>query len=73
MKQPKIKCLLEVHLAALLFGFVGIFVQLTSINVIGIAVIRAFFAALSLIAFILWTKESIKLKNKKDYFWIIIL
>ena len=73
MKQQKVKCLLEVHLATLLFGFVGIFVKLTSIYIIGIAVIRAFFAALALVVFILWTKKSIKLKTKRDYFLLIFL
>jgi drug/metabolite transporter (DMT)-like permease len=67
MKQLKYISLIEVHFAAFLVGFVGIFVKLTSMHIISIAAGRAFSAAIFLSIFILWTKKNIVLKTKKDY------
>jgi drug/metabolite transporter (DMT)-like permease len=73
MKSQRIKNLLEIHIATLLFGFIGIFVQSISSPLITIAVGRSFFATIILIIIILYSKEVIKLKTKKDCAVFVLL
>lgn len=73
MNKQRTYNLIEIHLATILLGFIPLFVQLVSADIIATALGRALFATITLILFLLWQKNSIKLKSKKDYYSLCFL
>ncbi len=67
------KGLLEVHSAVLLFGLAGLFGKLIQLPSLIIVLGRVFFASLFLSIVIVYLKQSIKLKQKKHYFYLLLL
>jgi len=72
MKQ-KTKSLIEIHLAVFLFGLAGLFGKLLLLPSTIIVLGRVLFASISLLLIIFYFKENLKLKNKKDYFYLALL
>lgn len=72
MKQ-KTKSLIEIHLAVFLFGMAGLFGKLLLLPSTIIVLGRVLFASISLLLIIFYFKENLKLKNKKDYFYLALL
>lgn len=69
----KNKSLLEIHIAVLLFGVSGLFGKLLSLPSIVIVSGRVIFSSVFLFLLILYFKKDIKLKEKKHYFYLIIM
>ena len=69
----KNKSLAQIHLAVLLFGLAGLFGKLISLSPLVIVFGRASFAAMFLFVVSKALKQKLRLKNKKDYFYFIIL
>lgn len=65
--------LVEVHLATLLFGFVGLLVQAISSSLLMMAFGRSLLAAITLGIIIIFTKTNFKLHRKEDYAYLILL
>ena len=68
----KSKSIWAIHAAVLLFGFAGLFGKWVVLPASLIVFGRVFFAALFLVFYILFTKQSFKLKEKKDYFTLFL-
>jgi drug/metabolite transporter (DMT)-like permease len=66
------KNLTQVHIAVFLFGLAGLFGKLIDIPSTIIVLARVFFASVFLGFVLLYLKQSIKLKHKKDYLFIAI-
>lgn len=69
----KDKNLMEIHIAVLLFGMSGLFGKLLTLPSIVIVSGRVFFSSIFLYILIAYQKKGIKLKAKKDYFFLIIM
>lgn len=71
--DKKNKSLLEIHIAVLLFGASGLFGKLLSLPSIVIVAGRVFFSSIFLLLLILYFKKDIRLKEKKHYFYLLIM
>lgn len=71
--NTKKKSLIEIHLAILLFGLSGLFGKLISLPTIIIVLGRVFFSSSFLFIIMLYLKKDIKLKEKKHYFYLVIM
>ncbi|CAH2215320.1 DMT family transporter [Tepidibacter aestuarii] len=69
----KNKSLIEIHIAVLFFGLAGLFGKLISLPSIIIVFGRVLFASGFLITLLFFQKESIKLDERKEYFYFIML
>lgn len=67
------KSLMEIHLAVFLFGVSGLFGKLLSLPSIIIVLGRVVFSSIFLLFLLLYIKKDIKLKEKKHYFYLIIM
>jgi drug/metabolite transporter (DMT)-like permease len=67
------KSLLEIHFAVFLFGVSGLFGKLLSLPAIIIVLGRVAFSSIFLLLLLLYIKKDIKLKEKKHYFYLIIM
>ena len=67
------KSLMEIHLAVFLFGVAGLFGKLLSLPAIIIVLGRVFFSSIFLLFLLLYMKKELKLKEKKHYFYLIIM
>lgn len=71
--DTKNKSLIEIHLAVLLFGLSGLFGKFLSLSSIIIVLGRVFFSSIFLFIVMIYLKKEIKLKQKKHYFYLIIM
>lgn len=71
--EKRVKSLMEVHLAVFLFGVAGLFGKLISLPAAIIVLGRVFFSSLFLCLIIFYLKQDLKLKNKQDYLYLIIM
>ena len=69
----KQRSLVEIHTAVVLFGLAGLFGKWISLSPPIIVLGRVFFASLALILILRFTKQSIILPVKKDYFLFLFL
>lgn len=67
------KNLFQVHIAVFLFGLAGLFGKLVDLPSTIIVLGRVLFATVFLVFILLYMKQSIKLKQKRDYFYLTIL
>jgi drug/metabolite transporter (DMT)-like permease len=67
------KSLMEIHLAVFLFGVSGLFGKLLSLPSIIIVLGRVFFSSIFLLLLLLYMKQDIRLKEKKHYFYLVIM
>ncbi len=65
--------LIEVHAAAFLLGFVGLVIKASDAPLVIIAGGRSVFAALFLVLFLIYRKESLSLQTWRDYFFLALL
>lgn len=71
--MSKTKNLIEIHIAVLLFGLAGLFGKLVDLPSTVIVLGRVFFASITLAFVLAFLKQSILLKQKRDYFYLAIL
>jgi Predicted permeases len=71
--SAKDRSLMEIHFAVLLFGLSGLFGKLLLLPSIVIVLGRVFFSSIFLLILLLYLKKDIKLKQRKDYFYLIIM
>ncbi|ERI92400.1 putative protein RarD [Clostridiales bacterium oral taxon 876 str. F0540] len=69
----KNKSLMEIHFAVFLFGIAGLFGKLLSLPSIIIVLGRVCFSSIFLLILIIYIKENIKLKQRKHYFYLVIM
>jgi drug/metabolite transporter (DMT)-like permease len=67
------RSLIEVHIAVLFFGLAGLFGKLISLPPLAIVFGRVIFASLFLLIVLFFQKQSIKLEDRRDYFYFIVL
>ena len=65
--------LIQIHIAVVLFGLAGLFGKWIILSPVIIVFGRVFFASFALIIFILFTKQSLNISPKKDYFLLFSL
>jgi len=65
--------LLSVHASVFIFGLTALFSKLISLTAIEITLLRSIFAAVAIVLYIVWLKESLLLKNKRDYLVALLL
>jgi len=65
--------LLSVHASVFIFGLTALFSKLISLTAIEITLLRSIFAAAAIVLYIVWLKESLLLKNKRDYLVALLL
>lgn len=70
--QSNSKSIWSIHLAVLLFGFAGLFGKWVDLPASAIVFGRVFFAAFFLLLYIFYTKKSLKLSARKDYFTLFL-
>jgi len=68
-----IKNLFQIHIAVFLFGLAGLFGKLIGLPSTIIVLGRVLFASIFLIIILVYLKQSIRLKQKKDYLYLAIL
>jgi len=71
--NTKNKNLTQIHFAVFLFGIAGLFGKLLSLPPMIIVLGRVFFSSAFLLVVMLFLKKDIKLKQKKDYFYLAIM
>lgn len=71
--NTKNKNLTQIHLAVFLFGISGLFGKILLLPPMIIVLGRVFFSSVFLLVVILFLKKDIKLKYKKDYFYLAIM
>ncbi len=71
--NAKRRSLLEIHTAVLLFGLAGLFAKWVAQPAIVIVFGRVFFATLFLAILLASKKESIRLKQRRDYFYLALM
>lgn len=71
--NTKNKSLIEIHFAVLLFGLSGLFGKLIELPPLIIVLGRVFFSSVFLVTILLVSKKNIKLKQRKDYFYLIAM
>lgn len=69
----KNKNLIELHTAVLLFGLCGLFGKFLTLPSTIIVLGRVFFGSISLAIMLLYSKQSLKLKEKRHYIYLIIM
>jgi drug/metabolite transporter (DMT)-like permease len=69
----KNKDLMHIHLAVFLFGLSGLFGKLLSLPPMIIVLGRVFFSSIFLLIIILYLKKDIKLKQRKHYFYLVVM
>lgn len=67
------KSLIEIHIAVLLFGMSGLFGKFLSLPSMIIVLGRVIFSSIFILSLILFMKTSIRLKQKTDYFYLILM
>lgn len=67
------RSLIEVHIAVLFFGLAGLFGKLISLPPLAIVFGRVIFASLFLLIVLFFQKQSIKLEDRRDYFYFFVL
>ncbi|MDH5396223.1 MAG: DMT family transporter, partial [Gammaproteobacteria bacterium] len=67
MMSSNHKGLFAVHSAVLIFGLTALFSKLISLTALEITFLRSLFAAVFIAIVIYWRKETLLLKNAKDY------
>ena len=67
------KNLIQIHVAVFLFGLSGLFGKLLLFSPIIIVLGRVFFSSAFLFVVMVYLKKEIKLKKKKDYFYMVIM
>ena len=67
------KSLLAVHTAVLIFGLTALFSRWMTLSALDITLIRSLFAALVILVYLYWNKESIRLNRLKDYVLVLFL
>lgn len=65
----KRKDLIQIHIAVFLFGLAGLFGKLVKHPALIIVLGRVFFGAIALFLLYAYRRQSIRLKNRKDYLW----
>ena len=71
--MKKQSSLIQIHIAVVLFGLAGLFGKWIIISPVIIVFGRVFFASLVLVIFLLFTKQSLNISPKKDYFLLFSL
>ena len=66
-KGDKNKSIILVNLAVLLFGFAGLFAKWVGVPALGITFGRVLFSSLSLLAYTVIKKESLRLESRRDF------
>lgn len=69
----KKRSLLEIHIAVLLFGLAGLFAKWVAQPAIIIVLGRVVFASIFLAAVLLWRKENIRLRQRRDYLYFALM
>jgi drug/metabolite transporter (DMT)-like permease len=69
----KNKSLIEIHAAVLLFGLSGLFGKFLSLPPMIIVLGRVFFSSIFILIIMLYLKKGIKLKEKKHYFYLVVM
>lgn len=59
--------LLAVHTAVLIFGVTALFSKVIALSAVEITFLRSFIAALFIAGVLLWSKQALRLNDKKDY------
>jgi len=67
------RSLIEIHIAVLFFGLAGLFGKLVSLPSTIIVFGRVFFATIFLALILLYLRQSVKLKQKRDYLYLVVL
>lgn len=67
--MAKRKDLIQIHIAVFLFGLAGLFGKLVNQPALIIVLGRVFFGAIALFLLYAYRRQSIRLKNRKDYLW----
>lgn len=67
--MAKRKDLIQIHIAVFLFGLAGLFGKLVKHPALIIVLGRVFFGAIALFLLYAYRRQSIRLKNRKDYLW----
>ena len=65
--------LLSVHAAVLIFGVTALFSKLIALSAIEITLLRSVFAVAAIAIYIKYLNESLRLKNRRDYFIALLL
>lgn len=71
--MPKAKNLFEIHIGVLLFGLAGLFGKLLNLPSTVIVFGRVLFASMSLFLILVILKQSLKLNQKRDYSYLLLL
>lgn len=71
--MSKAKNLIEIHIGVLLFGFAGLFGKFVDLPSTIIVFGRVFFASISLFLMLAVLKQSLKLKQKREYLYLLLL
>jgi len=69
----KNKNLTQIHLAVFLFGLAGLFGKLLVLPPMIIVLGRVFFSSIFLMAIMVFLKKDIRLKHRKDYFYLTMM
>jgi len=71
--NTKTRSLTEIHIAVLFFGLAGLFGKLISLPPLAIVFGRVFFASLFLIVLLRVQKQKLRLENRRDAFFFVLL
>ncbi len=71
--NSKTRALWQVHLAVLILGLAGLFGRLTTLSVFILILGRTLFSSLSLFGLLKYQKQSLRLKDKKDYIYLALV
>ncbi len=66
--DPVKRSLITLHITVVLLGGTALFSHLIPLSATDITIGRSVFACLALLAYLLWTGESLKLEKRNDYF-----
>lgn len=69
----KTRSLVEIHIAVVFFGLAGLFGKFISLSPLVIVFGRVFFASLFLMVLLRVQKQSLRLDNRRDYFFFVLL
>lgn len=69
----KIRSLIQINIAVLLFGLAGLFGKFLTVPAIGLVGGRTLFAFLTLGLILIWKKENFLFKERKEYFFFFLL
>ncbi len=71
--NPEKQSLIQINIAVILFGGTTLFSKLISLPAANITFFRAVVGCSVLLIFILLCKEKLRLQNKQEYFWMLII